>query len=103
MKSIHVQCAGGIPDPVEETRWLQAFADRLGHPHGIVAEVHLAQPDAERRSSNGTWPSPTCAGSASTATMTTSATQAWERGFSLLERHDLVEFAYTPSRRPTRM
>ncbi len=46
-KSIHVQCAGGIVDPVEETRWIQAFADRLGHPHGIVAEVHLAEPDAE--------------------------------------------------------
>ena len=45
-KSIHVQAALGIKDPVEETKWLQAFADRLGHPHGIVAEVHLAQPDA---------------------------------------------------------
>ena len=38
-KSIHVQAALGIKDPVEETKWLQAFADRLGHPHGIVAEV----------------------------------------------------------------
>jgi predicted TIM-barrel fold metal-dependent hydrolase len=47
VKSIHVECAVGTPDPVEETRWLQAFADRLGHPHGIVAEVHLAHPDAE--------------------------------------------------------
>ena len=41
-KSVHVQAALGIADPVEETKWLQAFADRLGHPHGIVAEVHLA-------------------------------------------------------------
>lgn len=46
-KSIHVQAALGIKDPVEETKWLQAFADRLGHPHGIVAECHLQQPDAE--------------------------------------------------------
>jgi predicted TIM-barrel fold metal-dependent hydrolase len=45
-KSIHVQSALGIDDPVEETRWLQAFADRLGHPHGIVGEVHLARDDA---------------------------------------------------------
>jgi predicted TIM-barrel fold metal-dependent hydrolase len=45
-KSVHVQAALGIEDPVEETKWLQAFADRLGHPHGIVGEVHLAQPDA---------------------------------------------------------
>ena len=46
-KSVHVQAALGIKDPVEETKWLQAFADRLGHPHGIVAECHLQQPDAE--------------------------------------------------------
>ena len=46
-KSIHVQAALGIADPVEETKWLQAFADRLGHPHGIVAEVHLQQDDAQ--------------------------------------------------------
>ena len=45
-KSVHVQAALGIADPVDETKWLQAFADRLGHPHGIVGEVHLAQPDA---------------------------------------------------------
>ena len=45
-KSVHVQAALGISDPVEETRWLQAFADRLGHPHGIVGEVHLSRPDA---------------------------------------------------------
>jgi predicted TIM-barrel fold metal-dependent hydrolase len=47
-KSIHVQAALGIEDPVEETRWLQAFADRLGHPHGIVAYADLAAADAEQ-------------------------------------------------------
>ena len=47
IKSIHVQCAVGTPDPVEESRWMQAFADRLSHPHGFVAEAHLAQPDVE--------------------------------------------------------
>lgn len=46
-KAIHVQAALGSRDPVEETKWLQAFADRFGFPHGIVAECHLAQPDAE--------------------------------------------------------
>jgi predicted TIM-barrel fold metal-dependent hydrolase len=45
-KAIHVQAALGTPDPVDETRWLQAFADRVGYPHGIVAECHLARPDA---------------------------------------------------------
>jgi predicted TIM-barrel fold metal-dependent hydrolase len=42
---VHVQAAIGTEDPVEETRWLQAFADRLGVPHGIVAYADLAAPD----------------------------------------------------------
>ena len=46
-KAIHVQAALGTPDPVNETKWLQAFADRAGYPHGIVAECHFARPDAE--------------------------------------------------------
>ena len=46
VKSIHVNVAVRTADPVEETKWLQAFADRLGHPHGIVAEVNLLRPDA---------------------------------------------------------
>lgn len=45
-KAIHVQAALGTTDPVDETKWLQAFADQYGYPHGIVAECHLAQPDA---------------------------------------------------------
>jgi predicted TIM-barrel fold metal-dependent hydrolase len=45
-KAVHVQAALGIPDPVNETKWLQAFADKTGYPHGIVAECHLADPDA---------------------------------------------------------
>ncbi|HET7717475.1 MAG TPA: amidohydrolase family protein [Bauldia sp.] len=46
-KAIHVEAAVGTPDPVDETAWLQEMADKHGYPHGIVAEVHLAQPDAE--------------------------------------------------------
>ncbi|MGI5131217.1 amidohydrolase family protein [Pseudonocardia sp. CA-107938] len=42
---VHVQAALGTVDPVEETRWLQAFADRLGAPHGIVAAVDLTADD----------------------------------------------------------
>jgi predicted TIM-barrel fold metal-dependent hydrolase len=88
-KSVHVQAALGITDPVQETRWLQAFADRLGHPHGIVAEVHLARDDAEevierhmafanmrgvRDFGEGDYPSdPT-----------------WRAGFAHLEKYDLV-------------
>ncbi len=43
---IHVQAATGIDDPVEETRWLQAFHERLGIPHGIVGYADLSAPDA---------------------------------------------------------
>jgi predicted TIM-barrel fold metal-dependent hydrolase len=45
-KAIHVQAAVNTPDPVVETEWLQAFADETGYPQGIVAECHLARPDA---------------------------------------------------------
>ncbi|MEX1334833.1 MAG: amidohydrolase family protein, partial [Candidatus Limnocylindrales bacterium] len=88
-KSIHVQCAGGIPDPVEETRWLQDFADRLGHPHGIVAEVHLAEPDAaeiiERHLEFAN-----VRGVREYRDDDYLRDPAWERGFSLLESHGLV-------------
>lgn len=88
-KSIHVQAALGIADPVEETKWLQAFADRLGHPHGIVGEVHLAQADAEevierhmahanfrgvRDFGEGDYP----------------LDETWRAGFAHLEKYDLV-------------
>jgi predicted TIM-barrel fold metal-dependent hydrolase len=45
-KAVHVQAAIGIADPVEETRWLQAQADRTGFPHGIVGHCDLSAPDA---------------------------------------------------------
>lgn len=47
-KAVHVQAAIGIDDPVEETRWLQAQADRTGFPHGIVAHCDLVSADAAR-------------------------------------------------------
>ncbi|MEP7240449.1 MAG: amidohydrolase family protein [Devosia sp.] len=46
IKAVHVQAAVNTPDPVVETEWLQAFADETGYPQGIVAECHLARPDA---------------------------------------------------------
>jgi predicted TIM-barrel fold metal-dependent hydrolase len=45
---VHVQAATGIDDPVEETRWLQTFSDRIGVPQGIVAYANLADPGAEQ-------------------------------------------------------
>ena len=47
-KAVHVQAAIGIDDPVDETRWLQEQADRVGFPHGIVGHCDLAGADAQR-------------------------------------------------------
>ena len=46
-KAVHVQAAIGSPDPVKETEWLQAAADRTGFPHGIVAHADLRDPGVE--------------------------------------------------------
>jgi predicted TIM-barrel fold metal-dependent hydrolase len=46
IKAVHVQAAVNTPNPVVETAWLQAFADQTGYPQAIVAECHLARPDA---------------------------------------------------------
>jgi predicted TIM-barrel fold metal-dependent hydrolase len=89
VKSIHVQCAGGIEDPVQETRWLQAFADRLGHPHGIVAEVHLARPDAESVLDRH-MEFANVRGVREYRDDAYLVDPAWQRGFSRLEQHGLV-------------
>ena len=42
LAAVHVQAAVGIPDPVDETAWLQATADRTGWPQAIIAHADLA-------------------------------------------------------------
>jgi predicted TIM-barrel fold metal-dependent hydrolase len=88
-KSVHVQAALGIADPVEETRWLQAFADRLGHPHGIVGEVHLGQPDAaeviERHMAFANFRGVRDFGQGDYP-----RDPDWRRGYANLEKYDLV-------------
>lgn len=44
-KSVHVTANWGRP--LDETRWLQSIADKHGFPHGIVAQVDLADPGVE--------------------------------------------------------
>lgn len=44
-KSVHVTANWGRP--LDETRWLQQVADKHGFPHGIVAQVDLADPSIE--------------------------------------------------------
>ena len=46
-KAVHVQAAIGSRDPVKETEWLQAAADRTGFPQAIVAHTDLCDPNVE--------------------------------------------------------
>jgi predicted TIM-barrel fold metal-dependent hydrolase len=47
VKSVHVTANWGLDRALDETRWLQSVADTHGFPHGIVAQVDLADPDIE--------------------------------------------------------
>ena len=47
VKSVHVTANWGLDRALDETRWLQSVADKHGFPHGIVAQVDLADPDVE--------------------------------------------------------
>ncbi len=47
-KAVHIQAAIGSADPVEETMWLQAMADKTGWPQGIVGDARLQSPDVEK-------------------------------------------------------
>jgi len=47
IKAIHVQAAIGTKDPVLETEWLQEEADRTGFPHGIVGHADLRNPNVD--------------------------------------------------------
>lgn len=88
-KAVHVQAAIGSADPVSETAWLQACADRTGFPHGIVGHADLKSPDVEgvlerhcehanmrgiRDFSYGDY----------------LVDEMWHRGYALLEKYSLV-------------
>jgi predicted TIM-barrel fold metal-dependent hydrolase len=47
-KSVHVQVGAGPGQEIEETRWLEAEAERGGFPSAIVAYCDLSSPDAGR-------------------------------------------------------
>ncbi len=46
-KSVHATAMWGSTRALDESKWLQATADRLGFPHGIVCNANLADPDIE--------------------------------------------------------
>jgi predicted TIM-barrel fold metal-dependent hydrolase len=82
---VHVQAALGSSDPVDETAWLQAHADRIGIPHGIVAHANLEDPGLEdllRRHMAYT----NFRGIRDLRYDDYLANEEWARGFKLLER-----------------
>jgi predicted TIM-barrel fold metal-dependent hydrolase len=89
---IHVQAATGIEDPVSETRWLQAFADRLGVPHGIVAYLDLTDPRAEETLERHA-AFPNLRGIRDLRYDDYLRNETWIRAYGLLERHGLVACA----------
>jgi predicted TIM-barrel fold metal-dependent hydrolase len=88
-KAVHVQAAIGIEDPVEETKWLQAQADRTGFPHGIVGHCDLTAPDAartlERHLEYANFRGVRDFGQGDYL-----SDPAWQRGYGLLAEHELV-------------
>ena len=46
-KSVHVTAMWGPNRALDETRWLQASADKHGFPHGIICNADLADPGLE--------------------------------------------------------
>ena len=88
-KAIHVQAALGTPDPLNETKWLQAFADKTGYPQGIVAECHLADAGAEAVLERH-MQSANVRGIRDFGSGRYLVDSAWRSGYKSLERHRLV-------------
>jgi predicted TIM-barrel fold metal-dependent hydrolase len=88
-KAVHVQAALGTIDPVDETKWIQGFADRAGYPQGIVAECHLADGDAEAVLERHMVYS-NVRGIRDFGKGRYLVDPAWRAGFKFLERHNLV-------------
>jgi len=88
-KGIHVQAAIGTEDPVKETEWLQAAADRTGFPHAIVAYADLkdlgVESVLERHCEY-----PLMRGVRDFSSGDYLVEPAFHRGFSLLEKYNLV-------------
>jgi predicted TIM-barrel fold metal-dependent hydrolase len=86
---VHVQAAVGTPDPVAETRWLQAQADRVGAPQGIIAHADLSAPDLETTLARHA-ESSNLRGIRDLRYDGYLADDAWVAGIAALERHGLV-------------
>lgn len=86
---VHVQAALGSPDPVEETEWLQAQADAVGAPQGIVAHATLDAPDLDATLARHA----RCANLRAVRDLRYDdylARPEWLRGLEAVERHGLM-------------
>ena len=86
---VHVQAAIGTLDPVEETRWLQAQADRVGVPHGIIASASLGDPAVEELLERHA-AFPNLRGIRDLRYDDYLVDEAWLRGVGALERRELM-------------
>ncbi len=89
-KVVHVQAAIGSADPVDETRWLQEAFEAVGVPHGIVADAPFASDDAEAVLERQVAASPNLRGMRDFGQGDYLVDPAWQRGYALLAKHDLV-------------
>jgi len=99
-KSVHVTAMWGPGRALDETKWLQATADKHGFPHGIVCNVDLADANAEAAlkaqkqfpNLRGVrqmlyWDSPTVRQAVARPDYCNAP--EFRRGFALLEKHEL--------------
>jgi predicted TIM-barrel fold metal-dependent hydrolase len=89
-KAVHVQAAIGIPDPVDETRWLQEQAERTGFPHAIVAYSNLKDPDVEPALEAHLEASPLMRGIRDFSEGDYLVDPSFERGYAKLAKYGLV-------------
>ena len=88
-KAVHVQAAIGSKDPVKETEWLQAAADRTGYPHGIVAYADLRDSKVEEVL-EGHLRNPNMRGIRDFSYGDYLVEPDFWRGFALMDRYNLV-------------
>jgi predicted TIM-barrel fold metal-dependent hydrolase len=89
IKAVHVQAAIGTLDPTEETKWLQAFADRTGFPHAIVAYASLGDDDLASMLESHT-SSPNVRGVRDLDASRKLTDETFRKGCSLLASHNLT-------------
>jgi predicted TIM-barrel fold metal-dependent hydrolase len=88
-KVVFVQAALGIDDPVKETEWLQAEGERTGYPQAIVAYSELKGPRVEEELERHCQHS-RMRGIRDFYAADVLGEPAFQRGYALLEKFDLV-------------